>query len=268
MTYTSQAPGVPACREVVSLRAASRSIVLGFCGFRAPVQFGANGCGFFSLRKNFLHPLQLSELDPCYPSTMSLKTTLFASLILSVTSGLFADVSRSKVAEFPVKPGTSVDVRLAGAAIEVRVGAQNKINVEFVQSVDAANEAEAEALFTQLGASAAVKGKVVTVSLAKDAYNKKNDLTKKVHLKAIVTVPATVNLTLETSGAPIVVGLDPAGGYNIDADSDGGSVKVSKLRFKGERVNLSHAEGSINHGGTRIRADVTGGDIVIAGSQS
>jgi len=75
--------------------------------------------------------------------------------------------------------------------------------------------------------------------------------------------PGVTDVNADTSGGGISIGLDPAGDYNLDADTSGGSVNVKNLAFNASKNDRTHAEGKINRGGARVRADTSGGSIDI-----
>ncbi|MCF3648519.1 DUF4097 family beta strand repeat-containing protein [Synoicihabitans lomoniglobus] len=75
--------------------------------------------------------------------------------------------------------------------------------------------------------------------------------------------PDADDINADTSGGSITIGLDPAGGYDLLADTSGGSVHINGLSFRAEKKTRTHAEGEINGGGARVRADTSGGGITI-----
>lgn len=75
--------------------------------------------------------------------------------------------------------------------------------------------------------------------------------------------PDADDINADTSGGGINIGLDPAGGYDLYADTSGGRVSVNDLNFTARKQDRTHAEGQINDGGTRVRADTSGGGITI-----
>lgn len=75
--------------------------------------------------------------------------------------------------------------------------------------------------------------------------------------------PSAIDVNVDTSGGGISIGLDPAGNYDLDADTSGGNVNVRDLAFSASNIKRAHAEGKINKGGTRVRADTSGGSIDI-----
>lgn len=80
--------------------------------------------------------------------------------------------------------------------------------------------------------------------------------------------PDVSDLNADTSGGSITIGLDPAGHYDLVADTSGGRVSVDGLTLAATRLSRTHAEGKINGGGGRVRADTSGGSISIAAKAS
>jgi len=80
--------------------------------------------------------------------------------------------------------------------------------------------------------------------------------------------PAVTDVNLDTSGGGINVGVDPAAKLSLEADTSGGSVKVEGLSFEASSREHSHADGPINGGGARLRADTSGGSIVVHRAES
>jgi len=71
------------------------------------------------------------------------------------------------------------------------------------------------------------------------------------------------DVTLDTSGGSIRVGLDTAAAMHVDASTSGGAVRVHDLTFTSTSADKSHASGTINGGGARLRAHTSGGSITI-----
>lgn len=75
--------------------------------------------------------------------------------------------------------------------------------------------------------------------------------------------PDAVDINADTSGGNISIGLDPAGNYDVDADTSGGNVSIRDLQFDATKKDRTHAQGRINHGGSRVRASTSGGNVDI-----
>jgi len=74
---------------------------------------------------------------------------------------------------------------------------------------------------------------------------------------------SAVDVNTDTSGGGIDIGLDSAGNYDLNADTSGGSVSVTNLTFDATNKSRTHAQGKVNKGGIRVRADTSGGNINI-----
>ena len=76
--------------------------------------------------------------------------------------------------------------------------------------------------------------------------------------------PRARDVNLDTSGGGIRVGVDRQASLDVIADTSGGRVAIEDLPFRGESSrSRSHASGSINGGGGRLRASTSGGGITI-----
>ncbi|WP_221031757.1 DUF4097 family beta strand repeat-containing protein [Actomonas aquatica] len=75
--------------------------------------------------------------------------------------------------------------------------------------------------------------------------------------------PDVEDVNADTSGGSIKIGLDPDGSYDLYADTSGGRVTIDELAITPHKITRTHAEGEINGGGARVRADTSGGSITI-----
>ena len=75
--------------------------------------------------------------------------------------------------------------------------------------------------------------------------------------------PSANDIDLETSGGSIRIGLDPQARLNITAGTSGGTVRIEGLPFAGSAERRSHASGTMNGGGGRLRASTSGGGITL-----
>ena len=75
--------------------------------------------------------------------------------------------------------------------------------------------------------------------------------------------PAAREIDLGTSGGGIRVGVDPAASFAVSANTSGGGVRIDGLRFTAESQSQSSARGTINSGAGRLRAETSGGGIVV-----
>jgi hypothetical protein len=71
------------------------------------------------------------------------------------------------------------------------------------------------------------------------------------------------DVDLATSGGSIRVGVDPASKVSVSAGTTGGTVRVDGLPFEQGAQGRSHANGTINGGGSLLRASTSGGGITI-----
>ncbi len=76
--------------------------------------------------------------------------------------------------------------------------------------------------------------------------------------------PDVSKVNADTSGGGISIGLDPEGSYDLLADTSGGNVSVSDLEIQASKMSRTHVRGQINGGGTSVRADTSGGSILIS----
>ncbi len=70
-------------------------------------------------------------------------------------------------------------------------------------------------------------------------------------------------IELDTSGGGIRVGVDPAASLALSASTSGGGVRIGGLAFTAQSQSRSSAQGTINGGAGRLRAETSGGGIVI-----
>jgi len=68
---------------------------------------------------------------------------------------------------------------------------------------------------------------------------------------------------LDTSGGGIRVGVDPVASLALSASTSGGGVRIDGLPFTAQAMSRSRAHGTINGGTGRLRAETSGGGIVI-----
>jgi len=75
--------------------------------------------------------------------------------------------------------------------------------------------------------------------------------------------PDAPDVNTDTSGGGISIGVDPRGNFDLVADTSGGGVNLDGITLSDSRFSRSHAEGRMNAGGARLRADTSGGGIRI-----
>ena len=68
---------------------------------------------------------------------------------------------------------------------------------------------------------------------------------------------------LDTSGGGIRVGVDPAASLAVSAATSGGGVRIEGLPFAAQSQSRSSARGTINAGDGRLRAETSGGSIIV-----
>jgi hypothetical protein len=73
-------------------------------------------------------------------------------------------------------------------------------------------------------------------------------------------------LEASTSGGSIDLGLDPAGDWDLDASTSGGSVRLRDLTLQTTTLSRQRAVGTINAGGTTVRARTSGGSVTVKAS--
>lgn len=74
---------------------------------------------------------------------------------------------------------------------------------------------------------------------------------------------ASRQIELGTSGGGIQVGVDPAASLTVSASTSGGGVRIDGLPFAPQSQSQSSARGTINSGAGRLRAETSGGGIVL-----
>jgi len=270
---------------------------------------------------------------------------LAATLIMVVVLSASANVTHTRNEDFSVEPGARIEVKINGGPIDVKIGTSDKVHVELVQTAQTGSEKEADEWIASDKSIIEKTSRGVRVVADPEhshgwSWFSNHD---RVYYRVNVTVPATVNLDLDTSGGPIEVsgeihgdlrantsggpirvtgatgkidvdtsgggisvehvvtqvhadtsggpihigyvdaaatdidadtsgggidiGLDPAGNYDVHGDTSGGSVSISDLTVDIVKKGSSHLEARINHGGTRVRADTSGGNINIHAAQ-
>lgn len=266
---------------------------------------------------------------------------LALTLVLATTATASASITRTRVENFLVEPGTHIEVKINGGPIIVKVGPPGQVHIELIQTVGTDSEKVADNLIAKTSIIEQ-NGQRIRVVLESEGYNLSwSWLHSWLHGDRGVRliVPAKVDLNLDASGGPIKVdgeiqgelrantsggpisltggtgkldldtsggsisvdrvfhqihadtsggsirigyvspdvmdvdadtsgggisiGLDPAGNYDLHADASGGSVNVKELQFEASRMDRTHAEGKVNRGGARVRADTSGGNVEI-----
>ena len=74
---------------------------------------------------------------------------------------------------------------------------------------------------------------------------------------------AAREIDLGTSGGGIRIGVDPAASLAVSASTSGGGVRIDGLPFTPQSQTRSSARGTINSGAGRLRAETSGGGIVV-----
>jgi DUF4097 and DUF4098 domain-containing protein YvlB len=189
---------------------------------------------------------------------------LFIPLLIASATLACAEVLRSLEKSFAVHPGTTVEVDLPTGSIEVIVSDTDEVEFLLFQTFKTNRESEADELLSQFEIRTEQDVDTVRLIVRREENNSFFGFWKRwsnqVKFKAQVTVPARVNLNLDTAGGQISVKGDIDG--DVLADTAGGSIKIDGVTGN---ANLDTAGGSISAGAVYggIYADTAGGGIAI-----
>lgn len=184
------------------------------------------------------------------------------SAFLATLGTLSASAAIERVIDktFAVAPGSIVRVDLSGAPIRASVGPAGTAHILLKETVHTDDAAEAEKLRQRFEISCTQEGGEVRLvvkekrSLGFDWLSR-----RKVEFHPEITVPADVQLDLDTSGGSITVEGEMKA--LVKADTSGGRIDVAG----GTSLNLDTSGGGIHVGRAlgELRADTSGGGITV-----
>jgi hypothetical protein len=189
---------------------------------------------------------------------------LFLPLLLASSLSVFASIERTLEKSYVVNPGAEIEIDIPSGSIEVTVGDTEKVEVSLIQKFKTNRESEADELLENFQITTETTDDAVRVLVQREksagVLNFWKNWNNKISFEAQVTVPAHVNLKLDTSGGHIKVRGDIEG--NINADTAGGSINIDAATG---HARLDTAGGSITAGSVlgSVYADTAGGGITI-----
>jgi Toastrack DUF4097 len=170
-------------------------------------------------------------------------------------------VERSQTRAFTVAPHSTVHVKLKGGSIATDAGPAGRVGVELRARVRASSDREADAVMADYDVSTTQRGNDLwIVARRRSEVNWKIWKLDRVQVSARLTVPADVQLDLDTSGGSITVRGDRA--ERLKADTSGGGIRVDggpgdmDLDTSGGSITVGRALGS-------LKADTSGGGISV-----
>jgi len=216
---------------------------------------------FFASKPGILQPLAIRWVVP-YIMTRKL---FLLPILLATTLSLFANIERTFEKSFTIFPGNEVEIDLPSGSIEVTVGDSDQVEIILFQKFKTNHESEADEWLSRFEISVEQNSDAVRLIVKKEDpagflsfWKKWNN---QVNFSAKITVPAQVDLRLDTAGGQIRVSGDIDG--DIDADTAGGSIKIDGATG---HAKLDTAGGSITAGSVygSVHADTAGGSITIS----
>lgn len=190
---------------------------------------------------------------------------LLLPLLLATALSAFANIERTVEKSFSIRPGNQVEIDLPSGSIEVTVGGSDHVEIVLVQKFKTNRDSEADDLINNFKIITDQSSDSVRLLVQREKDSGFLSFFKswhnKVDFSAQVTVPAHVNLHLDTAGGQIRVLGDIDG--DIDADTAGGSIKIDGATG---HAKLDTAGGSITTGAIlgSVYADTAGGSINIS----
>lgn len=207
------------------------------------------------------------------------RSAFTAALLAAFATSAPAKIERVVEKTFTVQPGGLLRVDTQGGEIRIAPSSENVVKVTARQKIRADSEAEADALLKKLDLTIEQAGNDVTATAKYERQMPGFHFGSwpPVSVDFIVSVPASFQTNLHTSGGGITVGDLAAA---VKASTSGGSIRLGKLgasveaRTSGgdvslERANgpvkLSTSGGNLNVGTVAAEADLStsGGSIRI-----
>jgi len=173
-----------------------------------------------------------------------------------------ADIDRTLARSFTVAPGDRIVIDVPTGPIKVTVGTGDTVELRLLKRINASSDSDADAILADYAiATTQADGTVKLHVRSPKAKGWFNAMRPKVKFTTELTVPATVDLDLDTAGGQIAVSglLDG----DLRADTSGGAISVTggtgtlNLDTSGGAIRVGQALGS-------VRADTSGGSIRIA----
>ena len=189
---------------------------------------------------------------------------LLLSVLLFSVSAVQAKITRERVEHFDVEPGAHIEINIHGGSIQVTVGESDRVEVVLKQTARTNSESEADEMIAELDTLIEQsRGNIRVIThpqRSSGSWWSRIKSNNRVQTSARLTVPAQVNLNLDTSGGGITVtGLVDG---DLVADTSGGPIRVTGARGD---LNLDTSGGGITvkEAYGRVRADTSGGGIRI-----
>ncbi len=173
---------------------------------------------------------------------------LFAAPVI-----LNAKIERTVEKSFTVQPGGTLKVETDGGGIKVTPGSGNAVKITVKQRIDASTDAEADEMLKHLTLTLEQQGNDVT-AIAEYVGERTSSWFHwgswpPVQCEFSVTVPATYNVDLKTSGGGITVG-DLAG--KVQARTSGGGLEFGRIagtidgHTSGGGISVESCTGDVN----------------------
>jgi DUF4097 and DUF4098 domain-containing protein YvlB len=190
-------------------------------------------------------------------TTLILAAGLLAVLPFSAQAKILRNVEKT----FAVQPGGNFKAATSGGDIVIKTGAGDQVRVIAKQTIRASNDAEADELLKKLELTIAQEGNdvVATSKYASKIGGVSFGIWPPVSVDFEVTLPASFNVELKTSGGDIVCG-DLQG--KAAANTSGGDVMLGhiggevQVHTSGGDIVLEQAAGS-------AKLHTSGGDIKV-----
>ena len=190
-------------------------------------------------------------------TTLILAAGLLAAFPLSAQAKILRNVEKT----FAVQPGGTFKATTSGGDIVIKTGAGDQVRVVAKQTVRASNEAEADELLKKLELTLAQEGNdvVATAKYASRIGVVITGIWPPVSVAFEVTLPASFNVELKTSGGDIVCG-DLQG--RAAANTSGGDVRLGRMGG-GVQVQTSGGDIVLEQATGPAKLHTSGGDIKV-----
>ncbi len=177
----------------------------------------------------------------------SLSHLVGVGLLLAAPALLSAKIERTVEKSFAVQPGGTLKVETSGGGIRVEPGSGSEVHVVVKEVINASTDAEADNLLKNLNLTIEQQGNDVTATAKYEGSRPDSwfhfGSWPPVRCEFTVTVPATYNVDLRTSGGGIRVG-DLSG--KVVARTSGGGLQFGKI--------TGSVDGNTSGGGIRLAA--------------
>jgi hypothetical protein len=208
----------------------------------------------------------------------SLLPLLTLGALLAVPAMLQAKITRTVEKTFTVHAGGTLKVQTAGGDIKVLSGPGNEVKVTAIEVIHADTDAKADELLKDLDLTIGQQGDDVTATAKYErqlGWHFGN--WPPVNVSFTVTVPASYNVDLNTSGGDIGLEnirgrarLRTSGGNlrlnRVDGEVDGGTSGGNIVLHEGTasvRLNTSGGDIQVDRAGGEADLSTSGGNIVI-----